>query len=85
MKLVTEFKDIGKVKQSTITDGTTNFPCEVIDLGKALLIKVNGAFYLDYITHIKRLDKNDLKTYNIEKHFELDEPVVPLTRKRGKK
>lgn len=85
LKLKALFSDIGVVKQSTISDGTTNFNCEVIDLGKALLIKVDEAFYLDDKVDLKRLDKNDLKLYNIGSYFEVDEPQVEVPKKRRAK
>lgn len=85
LKLRNLFSDIGEVKHSTISDGTNNFDCEVIDLEKALLIKVNEAFYLDDKVDLKRLDKNDLKLYNIDRYFEVDEPKVEVVKKRRAK
>lgn len=82
VKLKGSLSDIGVVKKSKISDGYDTFDCEVVDLGKVLLIHVNETFYLDDKIDLKRLDKQGVLCYNLGSYFDVVEEVTPTTQRK---
>ena len=87
VKLISEFSDIGEVKDSTISDGRTDYPCQYITLGnRTHLYKVEDRFYVDFEFDFQKLDTNLIKRFNLERYFEVEEAKpIKKTRKRTKK
>jgi len=84
IQLTTPFDKIGKVTNTSISDGTTNLPCQAIDLGKVKLIKVNEVIYLDDVVSLKLLTYEDVLEHNLRDYFEVEEVKVSSV-KRSKK
>lgn len=88
--LIGQLSDIGVVKKKIISDGTTDFPCDYVELCEEVeLCFVNGKFYIDQPHQIKRLTSELAQKYGIEKHFVSTVAIVvatePVKKKRGKK
>lgn len=85
VKLVSEFSDIGKVHDSTISDGQNEFPCQYITIAdRTHLYKVGDNFYVDFEFDFQKLSKELIKRFKLEKHFDIEEVKPIKTRKRKK-
>lgn len=89
IKLKVPLAKLGKVHQDKISDGLSLIDYEYVVLKQGVhLCDIQGTLYIDKVWSIKKVDKSDLKLYNIERYCEevmnvVSAQPVKTSRKRS--